>query len=366
MRRKIHDRLEKIAVKTRIKEKSLQDKLAERELRLSLKKEKIELKHELRKVRKQHIKANFKALMYEIRTFNRQSLRRWLNKLIAIGENRDKNHNFFIISVNSFSIYILSYLLIYFLGQLITILVSISFDYKTIFYYYKIYYNIDSFDWTADAVKILFSILPLTGLLLGIIMIILYSIKRNDIRLYKLFFLWGFIHGMISFFGGLLLGTLLNKDFGWVIAYLYYRDTGKMIFSIFSIFSLVVIGVVIAKSFLISGNTYFNSIGDHNRKFFLMSQIVIPSILGSFVLAFLKIPNDLYYSSIDEILYELLKLGTFLIVIIPLMISFGRFNEIYFDEEPRKIKLNWIFLLCAAVLIAAFRFGLSSGIHFGG
>lgn len=363
--RKEAARIERLDIRARLKEKSRKDRLEEKRKELALKKENRELKREQRKYLRLRIKNYFIAFLYELRHFNRRSLRRWLNKLIAIGENKDKNYNFFVISVNSFSIFLISYLVIYIIGQIITILVSLSFDYNTILYYYKIYYNIDSFDWTADSVKILFSVLPLTGLLIGIILIILFSLKRNDIRLYKLFFLWGFIHGMLFFFGGLLLGTLLNKDFGWVIAYLYYRDTGKMIFSIFAIFSLVVIGVVIAKSFLISGNTYFNKIDKGNRKYLLMSQVILPAIFGSFVLVLLKIPNELYYSSLDEILYEMLKIGTIIIAIIPLAVSFGRFDEIYFDEEPRKIKLNWIILLCAIILVCALRFGLSSGIHFG-
>jgi hypothetical protein len=244
--------------------------------------------------------------------------------------------------------------------------VASTFDYKTILYYYKIYYDIESHAWNSDSVKILFSILPLTGILLGTVFLILYSLFRNEPGNLKLFFLWGFVHGMVMFFGALLMGTLLNKDFGWVIAYLYYRDTGKMIFSIISIFALIAIGGLIAKSFLISGNAYYNFIDKRNRQFFLSSQIILPAILGSFILAFLKIPDRFYFGTVDEMYYEFLKLFTLMLLIVPLFISFKTYDEIYFDEEPRRISLNWKFLIITIALILIFRLGLVTGITFGG
>ena len=201
---------------------------------------------------------------------------------------------------------------------------------------------------------------------MGTIFIILFSTFRNEPGNLKLFFLWGFVHGMVMFFGSLLMGTLLNKDFGWVIAYLYYRDTGKMIFSIISIFALIAIGGLIAKSFLISGNAYFNFIDKRNRKFLLSGQVIFPVIIGTIILALIKIPDRFYYGTVDEMYYEFLKLFTMTLVIVPLIISFRAYNEIYFDEEPRKINLNWKFLFITVIVILVFRFGMVTGITFGG
>ncbi|MCD4731676.1 MAG: hypothetical protein K8R74_13810 [Bacteroidales bacterium] len=231
-------------------------------------------------------------------------------------------------------------------------------------YYYKIYYNIESSDWTADSVKILFSIMPLTGLLLGIIFIIIYATFSSETGKIKLFFLWGFVHGMVMFFGALLMGTLLNKDFGWVIAYLYYRDTGKMVFSIISIFALISIGAIISRSFLISGNSYFNLIDKSNKKYFLFSQVVFPGIIGSILLVFLKIPNSYYYVTTDEVFFEIMKLSTLIILIIPLIMTFGTYNDVLFDEEPRRINLKWQLMIITYLLVIAFRFGFMEGIYF--
>lgn len=364
--RKAAEKLEKIEIQQKIKEKQILDRQLEKQRNLELKQQNL-LEKKINKAEQQQLrKARWEDFKHEIKTFDRQTLRRWFRGLLEFAENKDKRHNFFVISVNSLVLFLLSYMVIYLLSQLITVWVASTFDYKTILYYYKIYYDIDSHAWNADSVKILYSIMPLNGILLGTIFIILYSTFRNEPGNFKLFFLWGFVHGMVMFFGALLMGTLLNKDFGWVIAYMYYRDTGKMIFSIISIFALIAIGGIIAKSFLISGNTYFNFIDRKNRKFMLSGQVIFPVITGTIVLALLKIPNEFYYGTVDEMYYEFLKLSTLAILVIPLILAFRTYDEIYFDEEPRKIFLNWKVLIITVVVLLAFRYGLVSGITFGG
>jgi hypothetical protein len=359
-------RIEKAEIRTRIKEQKLQDRRLEQERK---KAEKLQYRQDkkLRKEEnKQRRKARWREFIHEIKTFDRHTLRRWFRGILEFAENKDRRHNFFVISINSLVLFLFSYLVIYIISQLITVWVASSFQYKTVLYYYKIYYDIESHDWNADSVKILFSIMPITGILMGSIFIILFSTIRNESGNLKLFFLWGFVHGMVMFFGSLLMGTLLNKDFGWVIAYLYYRDTGKMIFSIISIFALISIGGLIAKSFLISGNAYYNFIDRSNRKFLLSGQVVFPAVIGTFILALIKVPDQFYFGTVDEMYYEFLKLFTLIILMIPLIISFRTYNEIYFDEEPRKINLNWKFLIATVILLLVFRFGLISGINFGG
>jgi hypothetical protein len=362
---KLSDKIEKQEVRQRIKEKEIQDRILEQEKEIA---EKIQIQQE-KKLRKEEArqirKARWKEFIHEIKSFDRHTLRRWFHGVLEFTENKDKRHNFFVISINSLVLFLFSYMVIYLISQFVTVLVAASFDYKTILYYYKIYYDIESHAWNADSVKILFSIMPIVGVLMGTIFIILFSTFRNEPGNLKLFFLWGFVHGMVMFFGSLLMGTLLNKDFGWVIAYLYYRDTGKMIFSIISIFALISIGGLIAKSFLISGNAYFNFVDKRNSKFLLSGQIIFPVIIGTFILALLKIPDRFYYGTVDEMYYEFLKLFTMTLVIVPLIISFRAYNEIYFDEEPRKINLNWKFLFLTVILILIFRFGMVSGITFG-
>ncbi len=363
--KKLQEKIELEEVRERMRLVREAEREANKKQKSKTKLEKKAFKKKKRSVRRYIFRRRLRKLGYEIRHFNKDSIKRIFKWLVAFAENKDKRNNFFIISTNSLAMFLLSYFTIYIISQLIIVWVAKSFDYRTILFYYKVYYSIDSGDWTADSVKILYSMAPLTGLLFGIVFITIYSTFKNENGILKLFFLWGFIHGMIMFFGGLLLGTLMNKDFGWVIAYLYYRDTGKMIFSLLSIFALVAIGRGVSKSFLISGNSYFNFVDKSNRKLLLFSQVLIPAIIGSVILALLKIPNDLYFGTMDQALFEGLKLSTVILVLVPVIFTFASFEAIYFDEEPRKIRLAWKFFAASIIIVLLWRFGLANGIYFG-
>lgn len=362
---KLLKRTESREIRERLKEKRLLDNRLDRKRAKQEKLERKEIIHNRKRLVRQLFKSRLKSIIFEIKTFDLFSVKRWTSGILAFAENRDKRNNFFIITFNSTVLFILSYMVIYIISQALTIITAISFDYKTILFYYKIYYNIDSYQWTADSVKIIYSLKPAVGIVLGITFIILYSIRRDTPGNMKIFYLWGFIHGMIMFFGSLLMGTMLNKDFGWVIAYMYYRDTGKMIFSIISIFSLVTIGSFVAKSFLISGNSYFNFINRQDNKFLLACQVIWPAIIGTFLLIIVSTPNQSYFMPDDEFVYKILKFLSIFVLLIPTMVTFRTYNEIYFDEAPRKIRLSWKLLLVTLILVLSFRFGLQSGIHFG-
>ena len=357
---------ENLVVKERLKVKQQQDKQFDKAIILDKKLSKKEKKYRRRRLIKYIAKKQFRYFINDIKHFDINTLKKWFRWFGAIAENKERRKHFLIIAGNSVVLFLLSYLLIYAIAQIVTMFVALNFDYKVILFYHKIYYAIDATDWTADSVKILFSIPPFTGLVLGIVSIIIYSTFQNEGGLLKLFFLWMFIHGMNMFFGSLLMGTLLNKGFGWVIAYLYYMDTGKMIFSILSIFALIAIGGVVSKSFLISGNSYFNFLNRENRKFLLFSQVLLPVFIGTIILILLKIPNNFYYTTEDEALFETLKLSSVVFVLIPIVMSFRTYHEIYFDEEPKKIRLAWKFFLFTILLVIAFRFGIQEGWYVGG
>ncbi len=358
-------RKERAAMKERLKEKTLLDREESALLKQKASEVKRSRRRRIRALRPYLLRRRLRESIRSIRSIDRQRLKKWFWWMIHLAENKTERNRFLKITLNSLSLFVLAYLALYISGELITLYAAQTFEYKTILFYYKIYYNIDSDQWTPDAVKILYSIKPLTGLVLGSVALIIYSSLRNNQQVFKVFYLWLFVHGMVMFFGSLLLGTLLNQGFGWVIAYLYYKDTGKMVFSIISIFALVVTGTAIARSFLISGNAYFNFIQRDNRRLLLLSQVVLPLLLGTVITSFMKIPNDLYFTTSEEVTYEIFKLSSIIIVLIPLVLSFSSFSTVYFDEEPRTIRFHWIYIFIFAGIYLGYRFLLTGGMEFG-
>jgi len=357
------DRLEQLEVKKRMRESSLLEKKEQINYKRRLKRAKKDRKRRIRKLRPYLLKRRHRERMIGIRSINIQTIKRWFAWSVGIAESKTSRSTFFKILLNSTALFILSYLVLFIIGQVITAWVALSFDYKLIIYYFKLYYNIRSDEWSGDAVKILYSIQPLVGLLFGFISLTIYNNKKNEPGNFKLFYLWGFVHGIVFFFGSLLMGTLLNQGFGWVISYLYYKDTGKMIFSIISIFALAIAGTSIARLFIFSGSSYFNFIDQDRKRIMIVAQTLLPAILGTVVISILKIPAEFYYISIEEVSYEIIKLSTILLLLIPMFFAFTSIHDTFFDEEPRKIRLGWVYILITCLIIAALYFGLQGGIQ---
>ncbi len=261
------------------------------------------------------------------------------------------------IALNATSYYVISFIIMYLLGQFLTAILALHYDYKSAIYYYKLVWLIDSYDWNPEAVKLLFSVAPLLSLLLGIIFLVLFIILYDDRSNIKQFFLWGFAHGMIWFFGAFLAGTILDEGIGYVVMYMYYKDTGKLIISLFSLSALLLIAAFTTKWFLFSGNAYFNQINEHNRAFFTYSQVFVPMVVGTAVLVAVKLPMINYY--------ELFTLLTSLVFMIPIIANYKSFNTFYFDEIPIVIKLDKKALITALIILVAFRIIFDFGIVIG-
>jgi hypothetical protein len=158
---------------------------------------------------------------------------------------------------------------------------SLLFDYKTVVYYYKIVFLVDYDAWFADSVRTIFATGPLVSLMVSILLIILYSRVFTENGLIKILLLWSIFHGINHFLGGVLIGNITSKGFGYVFIYSYYSETGKLIVSLMAIFLSIVAGTVSTKYWIITANSYFNNSRSALKSGFLNSQLLIPFIVGT-------------------------------------------------------------------------------------
>ena len=282
-----------------------------------------------------------------------------MNDMVNSEEKILNKKNFWVIVINSMVFFLLAYLFIYFIAQLATVVTSSMFDIDTIIYYYRVYYDIDKTQWDFDSVKGVFSAGPIAALFFAIIFLIIYSKVRETDGLLKLFFLWGYLIGFTFFFGSFFLGTVFNRGFGYVLTWSYVMDTGRMFFLILSFIVLIIIGYMSTKSFLFSANSYFNSLNETKRKFFVHSQLTVPYFLGIAIIFLIKIPNNSYNNY-----YELFQMLSMLIIIIPILLRYNSYQTFYFEENPKTINIGRGYLIFLIVVIFLFRFGLSFGLRF--
>jgi hypothetical protein len=333
-------------------EKKVELKQQERE---RLKSDRIFQKKRRRRLLRFYLKIQARGILKALTSLNINYFRRKIGKF---RENRVRRHAFTVITINSTLLFLIAYFAVYIFSQLITIVAATFFNYPTIWYFDQIYFNISPDQWNHDSVKVIFSAGPLLSLLLGLIFIIVYSKVREMNSIFKLFFLWGFLHSISMLFGAMLVGTLFETGIGHVISWMYIMDTGKVLYSIFSIFIMVVVGLLITKSILISANSYFNILTKDNRRLFVLSQVVAPYFLGNIILVAIRQPIFMFYET-----FVTLSMG---IIIFPMIVMYRSYQELYFDEEKRKPRLKVSFILIMLGIIAFYRGLLSIGIRIGG
>jgi hypothetical protein len=252
-----------------------------------------------------------------------------------------------IIGFNSTAYFLLAYITFQLINQLLTAFIAKQFGFNVLLTYHGIWYNVARTDWTADSVKTLFSIQPVTGLTLGLVSLYVYWRVKHFEGLLKLFFLWSFVFGFNAFFGGIFIGSLFSKGFGHVLIWSYMMDTAKLVASLASLTFMLLIGSFTQNLFLYSANTYFNELNKHNVRPFINAQFLYPLIIGNLLLFIIKLPGI-------EV-YEGFMLLTPFIVMLPLFVSPNLPCELYFDNSHAGYRIRLRLLIVMLTLIVLYR-----------
>lgn len=316
--------------------------------------QRIHEKHRRKRIIRYLVKRKTKQLFNAVISLNFTTIKKIF---ISFREARSQRQEFFTILINSTSYFLFSYFLIFFLTQLFSAVAASFFDYETLIKYNNNFYLVKNEDWFMDSVKTIYSAGPVTALIIGIISSIIYSRIKEHISKVKIFFLWTSVHAYSFFFGGLLIGTLFSKGFGHVVIWSYIMDTGKLVYSMISIFFLVLVGFILSRSFIISANSYYNKLDESNRSRFVNGQILFPFILGNIVMLIFWLPEFNFY-------FQLVSFSS-LLIILPVWLRKRTFNDMYFEEEDIKVNIDHRIIILALLFISAFRIIFGFGIRIG-
>ncbi len=317
--------------------------------------EKVRIRLERKRLMRFYFRSRIKGFFRSFRTLTPRNIR---HRFAEFRRNAPIRRQFVVIALNSTALFLAAYLFLFLVSQAVTVLTASFFDYPTIVYYYEIYFNISPEAWYHDSVKTIFSSGPLVNMAIGISFLIIYHNIRELPGMFKLFFLWGFLHAVNMLFGAMLVGTLFETGVGHVISWMYVMDTGKLMYSIVSIFVLVMAGLMTTRSFLISANSYFNEINENNRSFFMVPQVFIPYLAGNLILIALRQPKFVYYDTFVAL--------TMILPILPVLLSYRSYHELFFEEEQKTLRISWVSLLILVLFMLIFRGLLSLGIRFPG
>jgi hypothetical protein len=86
-----------------------------------------------------------------------------------------------------------------------------------------------------------------------------------------------------------------------------------------------------------------------------MSQIFLPFLIGTAMIILVKQPlkNG----------FELIVEGSMLVVILPAILRARLTNDLFFDEEPRKIRIKWVWILITILAFILFRIWFWKGVR---
>ena len=245
-----------------------------------------------------------------------------------------------IITLNSTVLYLAAFFLIHFLLYLVTGITSWFCDISTTIHYTFVDFHIRYWNWTEEMVIIVFSVPALFALLITLLSSIPFAqnLKRPSLlkrfrsitrkqrqkqrrmhrqkeleiqvqRLNKtapppekqklkkklswsirLFLLWTLYHSATWFFSGMLYSFLFHRRFGYVVWYAFNSKLFDLLFSFIAFMSLVVIGYAFSVQFFNSARMYMNHLNDKNRMPFIISQAILPFIIGTIVTIVMQIP----------------------------------------------------------------------------
>ncbi|PLX14173.1 MAG: hypothetical protein C0598_01995 [Marinilabiliales bacterium] len=269
--------------------------------------------------------------------------------------NKLSTANFWIITINSSAAFIIAYLLVFYVSMGVTILSTAMFDFNVSFDYSQVYYQIQDYKWTHDSVKLIFSAGPIMVFILGIISLVGFFGLREEMSRLKLLFLWVTLISFNQTFGNLMIGNIFKTGVGHVFNWMYFSDTAKMVVALIGFFGLVTTAFIMRQPVGESGNIYFNKLDENNFPFFIISQIILPFVVGYGLI--------LAYFSQSLLFQERFAWISLSVMLLFIFISLNRSDSMYFDEEERSITYSKFLIIFAVILYVGLRFFLREQVY---
>lgn len=265
---------------------------------------------------------------------------------MATARKRINSDNLIKIAVNSTAIYLFTFWLVYFVSQLITDFVAGTYGIPTGFKNFTVKFLLpdDSPLWNSDSIVTLYSIIPFTGIVLGLVFMVLYQNAKTRRGWFKVFSLWGAIHCSNLVFGSVILGVILQAKFGYALSWFPVQLGMQAVLVGVSILAMTWLSSLITLAFLGNATTH-RSIDFPQRQFrFKVMIMFVPFLAGSIINFLLFFPDASLYGRLLNITMVFLLFG-----------AFKNYNSnIQLVKERKNQMIAWGFILLTAGVIAAY------------
>lgn len=254
--------------------------------------------------------------------------------------------NYFPYLVNSISLFLLSYLVVYFFHQLTIWLVAARWGFGPEIYYYDLVLDDFSHLWNRRSTLIISASGPVNSLILALIALGFLIVRPGKNKILNLFLLWISLFGFNFFFGALAAGVASEDGFGFVPQWLFLSGFWQIMLSFGSLILLASIGYSLTSKFLDSSHSA-RRVSGNKKIIFLFHQAFLPWIIGMAILVLVKFPRNLPYQTLI-----LIFLG---FAIVPVFLNRKARPSINYKPEKNKNKVNVLVIVLTGILLVLFR-----------
>ncbi len=290
-----------------------------------------------------------------VRSRSRKRIRNFFPPLPGIPLFEKQNRTFLYLAVDSTAIYIITFILVYFLYQLIILAGASLWGTGTIQQYHRMVFTGHASLYSRLGILFIASVGPNLTLVLGLILFTWVFRLKFFSGLQRLFVLWLALHSINHFFGALMYGAITNEGFKDVTRLLNIQQVLMFFLAFIALILLFWIGLRATRPFL-ETTTSLTMINSDNRRRFIINQVILPWIVGSLLLAMLFDPDNLNFT------YELLTFITMGFIIIP--VWFNRHRRPRFKIRKIKIRIHYTYVVLVVILLIALWVASNKGLGF--
>jgi hypothetical protein len=185
-------------------------------------------------------------------------------------------------------------------------------------------------------------------------MIIYFNVITEQ-GILRILLAWVFILSFISFLGEVIIGSIMNLGFGYVIMYMFIMDTGRVVFTLAGGLILVIAGLSLSRYLMFIANIYFRDLRELAIPRFAIRQYIMPYFAGLAILQIIEIPHLNPFNSLVRLCG--------IVFLIPLFSRSLTLQDIYFEEDQPEAKINWFAGAAAIAMLLFYRIGFGIGIR---
>lgn len=265
---------------------------------------------------------------------------------------------------NSMGLFISAYIITWFTYSLAVMFTASFFNIHAVLYYFEVMWPIGNASplWSdLNIVAITFSG-PFASLIMGLVYYVILKKKKQIGTQAKTLLFWLFLLSMAHFLGAFVAGAITWQGFGYVIAWVYMHIFFRILISLIFLAAMAWIGWLHA-GFMLETRTL--RVRTSDIPYVLINRVVLPYILGTFLLMLIKIPNAApQHPTIWD--YDVMILASVLFAVVPPLfnkkLKASARTPRHLSHRRRRL-FAYGAIAASVALVLLYRIGLSDGLY---